>query len=199
MEKIGKIFTALFAVFIVFSIAGKASASELTQKQKESYYNEYVSIIEETNSKYDKDLKIAPIQEFTQEDWKSPEEFKKIVTDMASQEWVPVPKGNDITPFASSVGTKRVTKYLSGVSVEITVTGSFYTVLSGDRQVFGNIQSITSKADKGTWTQLSYSPKLLDLNRTYSIDIGGNFVYNKVTDSTNIHVEFFCTPTGAIN
>lgn len=128
MEKIGKISTALFAVFIVFSIAGKASASELTQKQKESYYNEYVSIIEETNSKYDKDLKIAPIQEFTQEDWKSPEEFKKIVTDMASQEWVPVPKGNDITPFASSVGTKRVTKYLSGVSVETLFIRSFLVI-----------------------------------------------------------------------
>lgn len=199
MKKIGKIFTALFATFIVFSFVSKASASELTQEQKEAYYAEYVSIIEETNAKYNKDLKLGPIEGFTGDEWKTPEEFKNIVTDMATQEWVPVEEKPGISLFASTSGTKSVSKYLSGTQVTITVSGSFNTILSNGRQIFSpTINSLTSYANKGTWTQRSYTSSLIDGGRTYNFDIGGGYVYNDVYDSTNISVSFYCSSTGVV-
>ncbi|MGK4118237.1 hypothetical protein AB0Y38_18220 [Lysinibacillus capsici] len=199
MRKITKILTALFATFIVFGFVNKASASELTQEQQEAYYAEYVSIIEETNSKYNKNLQLGPIEGFSVDSWKTPEEFKNIVTDMATQEWVAVEEKPGIGLFASTSGTKSVSKYLSGQTVTITVNGSFNTILSNGRQIFSpNINSLTSYASKGTWTQRSYTSSLIDGGRTYNFDIGGGYVYNDVYDATNISVSFYCSSTGVV-
>ncbi|MFM9532394.1 hypothetical protein [Lysinibacillus sp. IITD104] len=124
MRKITKTFITLFATFIVFGFVNKASATGFTQEQKELCYKEYVSIIEETNSNYDKDLKLGPIEDFTFADWKTPEEFKNIVTDMATQEWVPVEEAS--TYFALTAGKKIISRYLSGSFKTSSLIDSYY-------------------------------------------------------------------------
>ncbi|GLC88466.1 hypothetical protein [Lysinibacillus piscis] len=200
MKKIGAVLTALFAIFVVFGMTGKASVAELTQTEKEAYYQKYVSIVQETNDKYETYLEISSIEEFTVEDWKTPDEFKKIVTDMATQKWVAVPNDkNMVSPFATTSGSKTVTKYLAGVSVIITVNGSFNTILSEGRQVFSpTINSLTFSANKGTWAQLAYTANMIEGGRTFLIDIGGKFTYNGVSESKNIAVQFNCSSTGIV-
>lgn len=61
---------------------------ELTHIQKESYYKQYTTIIEDTNSEFpDADLELVPFEEFKSEEWVKPDEFRLIAIDMATQEW----------------------------------------------------------------------------------------------------------------
>ncbi|MFM1653177.1 hypothetical protein ACI7RC_13860 [Brevibacillus sp. B_LB10_24] len=56
-----------------------AAPLELTQKQKEDYYKQYVEIAAQVDAEYPgKDLTVVPIDEFKPEDWIEPEEFRKI-------------------------------------------------------------------------------------------------------------------------
>lgn len=206
MKKISKIITAFFATFIVFSIAASTSASaselELTQEQKEVYYKEYVSIIEKTNSKYNKELELAPIEEMKSTDWKTPEEFQEIVEDMATAVWVAEPKDAfAISPMSTDSASKSVSTTIKNTKVTVTVNGKFTTILSNGRQIFSQAtpDSITSSSKPGSWTQKSYSKDFYDGSRTVRIDVGGSWTYNGVSDTTIISVEFYCSSGGSVS
>lgn len=198
MMKLSKIITALFATFLVFGIVGKASASELTQEQKESYYKEYVNILEKTNAKYDSDVKILPIEELKATDWVSTEEFSEIAEGMATAVWGEVPS-KEISPYAASTGSKTVGTRLKGKDINVTVKGSFNTILVNDRQVFSPfINSITSSSNIGDWDQIDYTPSLIDGNRTMNVDVSGKWTYNSLYDTTIVSVSFYCSSSGSI-
>ena len=62
---------------------------DLTQEQKEAYHKQYVEIIEEVNAEYpDADLGILPLNEFGEEDWVQPEEFRQIAIDRTQLEFI---------------------------------------------------------------------------------------------------------------
>ncbi|MEI3607303.1 hypothetical protein SPD48_16610 [Pseudogracilibacillus sp. SE30717A] len=69
---------------------------KLTQEQKEDYHNQYVDIVNEIN---DGDsinhLEVLPLDEFKQEDWIEPEEFRKLAVDRASWEFTSEVFGGD--------------------------------------------------------------------------------------------------------
>lgn len=202
MKKLGKFITALLALVVVFTAFDKASASanEVTQDQKESYYEQYVTIIDEVNAKYGTELEISALEEFKSEEWVKPSEFKQIAIDMANLKFVAASNDSSvITPFSTTSKTKSVSTTIKGVAVKVSITGSFNTQLSNGRQLFGGINSLTSKADKGTWSQTSYTPNLIDGGRTYAIYVGGKFTYNGISDTTNVYVEFYCSSTGVVS
>lgn len=203
MKKLLKLMTAILATIIVFGTVDKASAStELTKGQKELYYEEYVHIIKETNLKYpDADIGIVPLEDFTEKEWVKPEEFKKIVEDMAVLKFTPVEKTSSlIQPLSSTSATKSVATTINNVSLKITVKGSFTTQLSNGIQKFGSITSLTSSSSKGTWKQTGYTPYLIDDGRTYEIDVTGTFTYNGATKKGNgVTVEFHCSSTGVVS
>lgn len=199
-----KFITALLATIIVFGVVDKASASNgLTKEQKETYYEEYVNITKEAKEKYpDAGLGIVPFDEFKEDEWVKPEEFKKIVEDMAVSEFEPVEDTNKglIQPLSTTTASKKVAKKINGLSLTITVKGSFNTQLVNGIQVFGSINSLTSSSDKGTWKQTGYTPYLIDGLRTYEIDVTGTFIYNGSTTTGNhITTEFHCSSTGVVS
>ena len=62
---------------------------ELTQEQKEDYYKQYVEIVEEVMREYpDTTIEVVPFDEFKEEDWVEPEEFRQIAIDRTQLEFV---------------------------------------------------------------------------------------------------------------
>ncbi|WP_102691933.1 hypothetical protein [Rummeliibacillus pycnus] len=203
MKKITKIIiTTLITTSIIFGMHNttpvSADSLSLTQDQKESYYKQYTTIVKEVNLEYPEvELKLDPFENFKAEEWVKPEEFKRIVIDMANLKFVPTPNNNSIS--ANTI--KKVTTTINGTAVTISINGSFQTILNeaASRQAFGNVLSLSTSSDKGIWIQTGFTPFLIDLGRTYSIDLGGTFTYNGVTLSRGINIEFYCNPNGAIN
>ncbi|PLR95784.1 hypothetical protein [Bacillus sp. T33-2] len=61
---------------------------KLTQEQKEDYYKQYAKIIEQVNLEYsDTQLELVPLNEFKEEEWVEPDEFRRIASDMATMEF----------------------------------------------------------------------------------------------------------------
>ena len=49
---------------------------QLTQEEKETYYKQYIKIVEEVNKEHNADLEVVPLNEFAEEDWIEPEVFR---------------------------------------------------------------------------------------------------------------------------
>lgn len=202
MKKISQFITALLATIIILGFVDTASAAvlELTQEQKESYHQQFATIIEEVNSKYGSNIELIPLEEFKSEDWLTPDKFQELVTDMATAEFVVSDNNsNGIVPYGTAGASKTVTKNLTKVDVDITITGSFNTGLSNGRQVFISYNSITSKSNIGTWTQTGVTPNLIDGQRTYTFYVGGSYVLNGAKDSGNVYVTFYCSSGGEVS
>ena len=199
MKKFGGMVTVLLAVMIWFGSGDQAAASwELTQKQKETYYNQYAAIVKEANQEYpDADLTLSPLEDFESSYWVTVEEFEEIVTEMAQMEFVPVVENR--REESSTVSTKKLTATVKDTPVTIEMTGSFSTQLVDTRQLFSKVNDLTSAADDGIWTQLGYTVRRIDGNRTYMIDVGGRYTYKGVSIERNVYGEFYCSPTGAVN
>lgn len=198
-------FIAVFAAILVIGTGGKASAAslELTQQQKEDYYKQYVELAAEVDATYPgANITVNSMDEFKEEDWKSPEEFKQYLITRATL--TITFNDNDNGGIAPrSVATKTKKASLNGVARDISVTGSFNTQLnsSSGAQQFAGIRSITSKlaSGSGTWSQTGYDYSLIDGGRTYSMDIGGKLNLAGVTTSHRAHVEFHCNSNGSIS
>ncbi|MBR8661109.1 MULTISPECIES: hypothetical protein [Bacillales] len=205
--KVSNFVSSLLALILVFGAGGGVSAysSELTQKQKEAYHKQYVEIVKEVNAEYpNANLEVVPLHKFSEEDWVEPDEFRKLAIARANPtvtitESVPA-EGPSLGVQAVSK-TKSATIDANGTAVTISITGSFETEYNpyANRQVFAGINSITSKASKGTWTQTGYVPRLIDGGRTYEITVGGKLTLNGITSNHNITVEFYCSATGGVS
>ncbi|MDX8366305.1 hypothetical protein [Cytobacillus sp. IB215665] len=80
----------LLAVLILFAPVEVASAAslELTKEQKEKYYKQYVEIVEEVVADYCVEMGVVPYEEFAEEHWVKPQEFRKLAISMANMESV---------------------------------------------------------------------------------------------------------------
>lgn len=200
--------TVLFTVLLVFGIAGVASASELTQEQKEEYHKQYIDIVEEVMETHPGTiLEVVPLNEFAEEDWVEPKEFRKLAIKRANMVFTESKKSSpelstEITTMSTTQATKSKSFKASGTTASISITGSFTTIYNDiiDRQVFGSVNSITSRSTSiGTWTQTGYTPQRLDTSRTYGITVGGKYKLNGITTSHNVYVEFYCSSTGGVS
>lgn len=209
MKIMSKFFTALFALAIVFTIGGVVSAStstlDLTTEEKEAYHKQYVEIVEELNAQEGTNyLEVVPLEDFADEDWIAPEDFKQLAIERANLTFTESESTTgEIGTFAVSK-TKTKSFNSNGATASIDITGSFNTYYSDahNRQMFGSINYIVSdetSSDNGSWSQTGYSPSLIDGGRTYATYVGGKYTLNGLTSSHNVYVEFYCSSVGGVS
>lgn len=188
------------AMCLSLSISVCASPSELNEDLKSQYYAEYLKIAAEVSKEADQDISVIPIDQFKDEDWLSPEEFRNMLEAIAGWKIV----CNETGPETRSVSkTKTASITADNRTYKISVSGSFITkyVEEYHAQRFKGIESLTSKASgDGTWTQTGYEHNLVELGRTYQITVSGTFkVAGAVFRNKLVYVEFYCDAQGGVS
>lgn len=180
-----------------------AAKTPLDDATKEAYYAQYVEIAAEVAKEADRDISVLPMEEFTEEDWRTPEEFRSFITEVAY--WNLTCTVRDPVQAVSAAGaTKTVTITAEGHSCSLAITGSFETAYNEytKRQQFSGINSITSKllGSTGTWTQTGYEAASLDAARTYAITVSGKLtIGGAVFPNKLAYAEFYCSAEGGVS
>lgn len=168
----------------------------LNDDTKRVYYAQYVKIVKDVSQQSGIDIIVNPVQEFAEEDWKTPEDFRDLITEIA--EW-------DIRCDASNVSKTKTAKVdADGKSFEIAVTGTFTTQYNSttQRQHFQSVDTITSKISSGSasWTQTGYEGQSLDAARTVAIYVSGTLKVAQATFRNKLaYVEFYCSDKGKVS
>lgn len=174
----------------------------LTQEQKEEYYQKYIAIIDNSNEKYEKNYELEPITEFIDDYWLEVEDFEKLAKERANMSIVVVENNERYNPMSVP---KTVTLKIGSKEANIIFKGSFDTQLnentSKGRQLFSVFNGISSEsADaSGSWTQLGYEESLIDGNTVYKIAVGGKYSQSGIISSHIIEMEFDCDIYGGIS
>lgn len=185
------------------AIVLEPTALNLTKKQKQTYYQKYVSTIENINSKSDEnlELELKPITAFLNEDWIEVEDFEKLATERANASTVVLEKKERYSPTSVP---KTVTLKIGMKERHILFNASFNTQLNEDSskggQLFSAFKTISSElADtNGTWTQFGYEVSLADSETTYNILVSGKYAQNGIISSHHIEMKFYCDKNGGI-
>lgn len=178
------------------------SLLNLTQEQKEDYYQKYLALIENINSEHDTGLMLEPITSFSEDYWVEVETFKKRANERADISIV-VSKNKERYHPASV--PKTVTLEIGPNKERIIFEGSFDTQLnentSKGRQLFSVFNGISSEAENsdGSWTQIGYTNSLMENGSIYVIDVSGNYSQNGILSTHNISLEFDCNKNGGIS
>ena len=177
---------------------------DLTQEQKEEYYQKYVAIIEKVNAISEEDftLELEPITALLNEHWIEVEEFEKLAKERANATIVVLENNERYNPMSVP---KTVKLQIGSKEANIIFKGSFDTQLnentSKGRQLFSAFYGITSEvADaNGSWIQLGYEESLIDGDTKYNIAVGGKYSQSGIISSHNIDIEFHCNENGGIS
>lgn len=174
----------------------------LTQEQKEEYYQKYVAVIENRNAVSNVDLDLEPITAFLDEHWLEVADFEKLAKERASASIVVL---NNQERYHPASVPKTVTLKMGSREANIIFKGSFDTQLnentSKGRQLFSVFNGISSEAedDNGSWTQLGYDESLVDSATVYDIAVGGKYSQSGIISSHIIELEFHCNKNGGIS
>ena len=175
-------------------------------QQKSVYYEEYKKIVEEVSSDTDVELTLLPAEDFADEDWRTPDEFEKIVKAFAMAE-IAVNKNDDIADLVSetryAVATSKNVSFIveNTADVTIKIKADFSTQYHAGRQYISSVSNISSSkaTDNGTWQQTGSDYLLLDAGRTAQISVSGNLSYAGVSQKKIITVEFYCSAAGGVS
>jgi len=183
----------------------------LTDEEKRQYYKQYLEIIDRAmQKKVGLSFGVAPIEEFKDEYWITPQQFENDVESWLEEHLATEREKIDnmlITPepvITNPDGstTKTTYIYFPDILKTIEVTGHFETQYNEnyDRQLFIKADNISTKLayPRGTWEQTSYRVSLIDGGRTYSVRIEGNFDYNGLHFEKAFTIEFNCDVNGKI-
>lgn len=205
-----KIAVLLSVLMVMSCIAGPALAVEtgLDEATKQEYYNEYVEIAKEISEETGVKISVHPISDFTEEDWLAPEDYRQLITEVATCELRP--SGNpvklDNVPTPESLGVSATYEEefeAGGSSHTIAITGVFTTYYDTfhNRQLFEGYQSITSKlvTGFGSWKQRDYEVSLTDSRRVYTFIVSGTFTLASTDVDKIFTVGFYCEPDGAVS
>lgn len=191
---------------MVIGMSASASAATLTldEATKEEYYLEYIEIAKEVSKEAELDISVLPIDEFQEEDWRAPQEFRDFITEVAYWHLTCTDGGDDTLTRSTASATKSTTVTADGRSYTLSITGSFKTDLntSFGQQRFSGINSITSKltGSTGTWTQTGYESQSMDAARTYGITVSGKLTIAGAVFSNKLaYVEFYCNGQGVVS
>ena len=176
----------------------------LTQEQKEEYYQKYVAIIEKVNAISEEDftLELEPITALLDEHWIEVEEFEKLAKERANMSITVLENSERYSPWSVP---KTVKLQIGSKEANIIFEGSFDTKhttdIPGGGQIFEVFNSISSEAenDDGSWTQLGYDDSLVDGDTVYNIIVGGKYSQSGIISSHNIEIEFHCDENGGIS
>lgn len=186
--------------------AGMIVCAAGENQQKSMYYEEYKKIVEEVSSDTDVELTLLPAEDFADEDWRTPDEFEKIVRAFATAE-IAVNKNDDITDLASetryAVAASKNVSFIveNNADVTIKIKADFSTQYHAGRQYVSSVSNISSSeaTGNGTWQQKGSAYLLLDAGRTAQISVSGNLSYSGVSQEKIITVEFYCSAAGGVS
>lgn len=196
----------------------------LDDATKAAYYAEYQKIVAEVAAETESDISLLPIEEFAEEDWKEPEEYRKFITAIANwnldfdaegisateyegemaQEVIDIHNVANQNPadFTPLVVEKQVNVKEQVHSSPISVTGSFLTQYNDftGRQEFSGLQEISSRAVdfREKWTQTGYEYQFIDCGRTCVVTLFGDLEFGGAIFPKTQKVEFYCSSTGGI-
>lgn len=204
----------LFGVFALSGCAVEGTESEeiikevspsllnLSQEQKEDYYQKYVAVIEDINKEHDTDLKLEPITAFSDDYWVEVETFKKRTKERAD---ISVVVSDNNERYHPASVPKTVTLEIGPNKERIIFEGAFDTQLnentSKGRQLFSVFNGISSEAENsdGSWTQVGYTNSLLENGTLYVIEVTGKYSLNGILSTHNISLEFDCNKNGGVS
>lgn len=199
-----KKFTSLImALVLSLALCVPAFAAELDNETKREYYAEYVNIAAEVSAETKRDISVIPMDEFSEEDWQTPEEFRDFITKVAH--WnlycTALP---DAQAYSSTSATKTTSLTVRGVTYTLSISGRFETGLNSDtkRQHFCGYSDITSSLVSGTgkWVQTGYVVKSLDAARTYAVHVSGEVTIGGAKfENLVAYTEFYCSATGVVD
>lgn len=198
-----KAFAALLAVTLTLSLSGVSyAATTISQTEKENYYAQYLKIAEEVSKDTGRMVGVIPLEEFSENEWVTPNEFRKRALALANLSVNTVPGDTGIQSTGSDTHTE--TFRVDSVTETLYIHGSFETQYNStlDRQLFAGVNSISSylsSSSSGDWEQLDYDYDLLDGGRTYYITVAGE--YTRLGLYTNVYVDtyFYCSANGAVS
>lgn len=204
--KVKRLLSIVCTVLILCSGGITSYAAEidkvLTKRQKQDYYEEYQDIVEKISEEVGTKIELLPLEKFADSDWKTPEQFERSVREIAHSSFEFSEETVNISRSSGSA-TKTGTITCDNTSYNISVTGNFTTQYSSyyDRQMFQNVNSITSKivGSLGTWNQISYEASKIDAGRTYYIVVSGNLTVAGVRYTKTFNIQFYCDAKGAIS
>ena len=134
--------------------AGMIVCAAGENQQKSMYYEEYKKIVEEVSSDTDVELTLLPAEDFADEDWRTPDEFEKIVRAFATAE-IAVNKNDDITDLASetryAVAASKNVSFIveNNADVTIKIKADFSTQYHAGRQYVSSVSNISSSEATG--------------------------------------------------
>lgn len=199
-------FILICASFFIITSNNNVDASEvLTQAEKEVLYNQYLEILEQVKSTVEwgdtlEGATLAPINEFNEADWVTPEVFEQRAISAIQAEFVDVPKP-EISLFSTTSATRNKTITHSNSSVTISISATFTTGLSGGSQVFTGYSNLVTKSTTtgATFSRTGVTASILDRGRTYSFTIGGTVNFSGVVLSHTVSTDFNCSSTGVVS
>ena len=174
----------------------------LTQEQKEDYYQKYVAVIEDINAEHNADLKLEPITTFSDDDWVEVDTFKKRAKERLD---VSIAVSKNKERYHPAAVPKIVTLNIGSKKENIVFEGSFDTQLNENtpkgRQLFSVFNGISSQAEDstGNWNQYGNVTLLKDDGATYLIEVSGNYSQDGIISTHTIPLEFDCNKNGGIS
>lgn len=184
-------------LFCSMGVAVNAASNNLSETTKQEYYEKYTEIVADVASKTERDISLLPMNEFTEEDWLPPEEFRTLITGLAN--WTK--NCYEVESSAKASATKSTTITVDGCDYSLSITGDFNTAFNSStgRQYFSGLNSFTSSMQGGTWEQTGYEFISLDAGRTYLAYISGEYtVAGAVFKNDLARVEFYCGANGDV-
>ncbi|MFJ7666999.1 hypothetical protein ACIQXI_07815 [Lysinibacillus sp. NPDC097195] len=223
-----KVFTALFAfACILFISNSSASATTLSQQEKEQLHQQYIEILEEVKSTVTwgeglVSIEVSPIEDFEEEAWVSLEVFRQraIETTQSSvvditfiefeEDWgseevfnhkaSAASQTNAITTLSNSITPFSSTSRVrhDSTPVDITVSANFTTQLAGNRQIFASYSNLRNTASEGHFNRTGVNARITRLGSNYEFTIGGNLNYLGFTTNHTLNTNFICLPNGVV-
>lgn len=199
----------LIIVSAVPSMAETLKSSTITEEQKDLYYVEYEKIINSVNESEGKNLELENKEDFSDNDWVHPIEFRKRVMKLVNSKVNVIYSKADtdakdeygIVPISTVSATKSFTISQTGsIGITVNVSGSFESQYANQRQLFSKVHSINSskKSGDGTWKQTSYQTSFMDGSRTCKVIVAGKYTVSGVTDTKLGTVYFYMKNTGEV-
>lgn len=184
----------------VWATTPPISSDDLDDATKEMYYEQYVEIAKEVSEETEIEISVLPMDTFTDEDWRTPNEYHQLLTKIAN--W-------DMTiPLSSDENASICTKYSSiteqGNIYSVNVTGQFTTQYDNyrQRQLFANITDFSSASSISStqWSQIGYEYIFIDSSRICQVVFSGDLTIGGTTFHKKlIYVEFECSYRGGIS
>ncbi|MBU5436026.1 hypothetical protein [Pseudoflavonifractor sp. MSJ-37] len=189
---------------MALDLSAFAASRHIGDAMKAEYHAEYIQIAREVSKETGIDVSVLPMDEFSDEDWRTPDEFRAFITEIANSKIVCDGSYDGPQPYSRDYTTKTASVEAEGLKYTISITGSFVTQLNSSthRQHFDSITSITSRSTSSTatWTQTGYTGKMMDAARTYAITVSGRLKVGGALFSNKLaYVEFYCNSTGEIS